>query len=84
MMILIKNHPRIVNVKTSEVMLLKTNRSMLILDMWMWIPTSQSKIGECSDFVRQGESSPRYTFFFDTERQTSRETKTKLERANEL
>ena len=52
--ILTKNHLRIINMKTGEVMPLWKNRDMFILDMWMWIPASQSKIGECSDFVRQG------------------------------
>ena len=52
--ILTKNHPRIINMKTGEVMPPRKNRGMFILDLWMWIPTSQSKIGECSDFVRQG------------------------------
>ena len=52
--ILPKNHPRIINMKTGEVMPPRKNRGMFILDLWMWIPTSQSKIGECSDFVRQG------------------------------
>ena len=52
-MILTKNRPRIINMKTCEVMPLRNNRGMFILDMWIWIPTSQSKIEECSDFVRQ-------------------------------
>ena len=52
--ILTENHPRINNMKTGEVMLVRKNRGMFILDMWMWIPTSQSKIGGCSDFLRQG------------------------------
>ena len=47
------NHPHIINVNTGEVMPLRKNRGMFIFDMWMWIPTIQSKIGECSDFVRQ-------------------------------
>ena len=51
--ILTKNRPRIINMKTGEVMPLRKNRGMFILDMWIWIPTSQSKIEECSDFVRQ-------------------------------
>ena len=52
-LILTKNRPRNINMKTSEVMPLRINRGMFILDMWIWIPTSHSKSEECSDFVRQ-------------------------------
>ena len=51
--ILTKNHPRIINMKIGEVMPLRKNRGMFILDMWTWVPTGQPNIQGCSDFVRQ-------------------------------
>ena len=57
---LTKNRPRIINMKTGEVMPLRKSRGMYTLDMWILIPTSQSRIAECSDFVRQSKWSPRY------------------------
>ena len=51
--ILTKNRPRIINMKTGEVMPLRKSRGMYILGMWILIPTSLSKIVQCSDFVRQ-------------------------------
>ena len=45
-----KNHPRIINVKTGEVMPCRKWRGMFILDMWLWVPTSQSESEECTDF----------------------------------
>ena len=48
-----KDKPRIVNMKTGEVMPLRTGGGMLVLDMWIWVPTSRTKTEGCSDFARQ-------------------------------
>ena len=42
--ILTQNRPRIINMKTGDVMPLRKNRDVFTLDMWIWIPTSLSKI----------------------------------------
>ena len=53
--ILTKNKPRIVNLRTGEVMPLRRDGGMFILDMWIWVPTSRTKTEResCSDFARQ-------------------------------
>ena len=51
--ILTKNKPRIVNLRTGEVMPLRKDGGMFILDLWIWVPTSRSKTESCSDFARQ-------------------------------
>ena len=48
-----KDKPRIVNLRTGEVMPLRTGGGMLVLDMWIWVPTSRTKTEGCSDFARQ-------------------------------
>ena len=45
--------PRIVNLRTGEVMPLRKDGGMFILDMWIWVPTSRTKTESCSDFARQ-------------------------------
>ena len=44
---------RIVNLRTGEVMPLRKDGGMFILDMWIWVPTSRTKTESCSDFARQ-------------------------------
>ena len=51
--ILTKNEPRIVNLRTGEVMPMRKDGGMFILDMWIWVPTSRTKTESCSDFARQ-------------------------------
>ena len=51
--ILTKNQPRIVDVRTAETLPLRKSKGMSILDLWLWIPTGQARAEECSDFVRQ-------------------------------
>ena len=51
--ILTKSKPRIVNLRTGEVMPLRKDGGMFILDMWIWVPTSRTKTESCSDFARQ-------------------------------
>ena len=41
-----KNNPRIMNVKTGEVMPLRKSRGKFNLDMWRCVPTGQSKFQE--------------------------------------
>ena len=51
--ILTKNQPRIVDVRTAETLPLRKSKGMSILDLWLWIPTGQARAEKCSDFVRQ-------------------------------
>ena len=51
--ILTKSRPHTVNMKTGEILSLRNNGGMFILDLWFWVPTSSSKKESCSDFVRQ-------------------------------
>ena len=51
--ILKKNKPRIVNLRTGEVMSLRNEGGMFILDMWIWVLTSRSTTESRSDFARQ-------------------------------
>ena len=39
--ILTKNRPPIVNVQTVEIISLRKDGGMFILDMWIWVPTSR-------------------------------------------
>ena len=41
--ILTKNQPRIVNVRTGETIPLRNSKGMFILDMWLWIPTGLAR-----------------------------------------
>ena len=48
-----KDKPRIVNLRTGEVMPVRTGGGMFVLDMWISMPTSRTKTEGCSDFARQ-------------------------------
>ena len=47
---LTKNKSPIVNMKTREIMPLRKDEGMFIVDMWVRVPTSRSKAESCSSF----------------------------------
>ena len=51
--ILTKNQPLTVNIKTKEIMPLSKDGRMFILDMWISVSTSRSRAESCSDIARQ-------------------------------
>ena len=50
--ILTKNRPRIVNMKAGEIMSLRKDGGMFLVEMWIRVSTSRSGTESCTGFAR--------------------------------
>ena len=55
--ILRKNQPRNINVRTGKIVPLRKEKGMFVLDMWIWVPTTLSRVERCSVFARPRQRS---------------------------